>query len=68
MKKKKKHHPDHTGERKCKYQYECIDGNFTFYPLAYCKYHKGVLTKRLMKTHQCKERECKRLQEDVTFE
>jgi len=68
MTRKKKHHPNHKGQRRCKFEYECIDGNFTFYPVAVCHWHKGVLTRGLMKTHRCKERKCPRLQEGVTFE
>lgn len=48
--------------------YLCIDGNWTWYPCAYCYYHKGVLTKKLMKTHKCKERQCKRLNEEMKFD
>ena len=67
-KRKKKCHPNHTGLKRCKFDYECIDGNMTFYPVAYCEYHKGVLTRGLMKTHKCKERECHRLKEGMDFE
>jgi len=66
--KKKKYHPNHKGQKKCLFQYRCIDGNWTNYPVAICHFHNGVLTKALMKTHQCRERKCKRLQEGVVFE
>lgn len=55
------------GERK-KFQYKCIDGNWSYYPVAYCKYHKGVLTERLLNTHRCRERQCGRLDETQDFE
>ena len=54
-KKKKKYHPNHKGQTRCKYQYECIDGNLTFYPVALCKYHQGVLTQGLMKNDETTE-------------
>jgi hypothetical protein len=66
--KRKKRKWKHTGEKKCKYLYECIDGNMTYYPVAYCQYHDGVLTKGLMHTHRCHERHCKRLQEGDDYE
>lgn len=50
------------------YTYECIDGNFTFYPVAYCHRYGGVLTLGLMDTHRCRERQCFRLEEDIHFE
>ena len=46
--KKRKDH--HLGEKRCKYMYECIDGNWTYYPIAYCDHYKGVLTRGLMHT------------------
>ena len=39
------------GIPKTKNLYFCIDGNFTYYPLAYCTYHHGVVTQGLMDTH-----------------
>lgn len=39
-----------------------IDGNWTKHPVAFCKYHKGVLTAKLMKVHNCKRKKCKRLE------
>ena len=49
--KKKRHKWKHTGEHRTKYLYETIDGNLTYYPLAWCSHYKGVLTKGLMHTH-----------------
>ena len=51
-----------------RWEYKCIDGNWTWHPVAYCKYKKGVLTEGLIKTHHCRERKCPRLQEDIDFE
>lgn len=42
------------------HEYELIDGNYSFYPVAECKYHKAYLTQGLIDTHNCIERECKR--------
>jgi hypothetical protein len=66
--KKKKHHSHHLGEKRCEFQYKCIDGNWTWFPAAYCEYYDGVLTVGLMKTHRCRKRKCPRLQEGVDFE
>lgn len=38
--------------------YDMIDGNKTHYPYAYCKYHKGWMTKSLVVIHKCEERKC----------
>lgn len=38
--------------------YEMIDGNFTHYPVGWCAYHKGYLTKNCLETHRCLERKC----------
>jgi hypothetical protein len=65
--KKKKRKDHHTGEKRTKFQYQCIDGNWTYYPLAYCEYYDGVLTRGLMHTHRCRNRNCRRLH-DETFE
>ncbi|NCE98415.1 hypothetical protein [Emergencia sp. 1XD21-10] len=65
--KKKRKTPIPKGKRR-KYQYRCIDGNWTYYPSAYCKYHQGVLTAGLMATHRCKQRNCRRLDETQKFE
>lgn len=50
------------------WEYKCIDGNWTKRPVAYCTYKKGVLTEGLMKTHRCRERQCKRLRDNIDFE
>ena len=39
-------------------QVELIDGNFSFYPAAYCKHHGGYLTLGLIETHRCRYRKC----------
>lgn len=51
-----------------RWEYKCIDGNWTWHPEAYCKRKHGVLTEGLMKTHHCKERECPMLDETVVFD
>ncbi|MEY8366282.1 hypothetical protein AALA22_11645 [Anaerovoracaceae bacterium 41-7] len=67
MKKKKRRYRT-SHDRRTEYMYKCIDENWTFYPVAYCKYHQGVLTAGLMATHRCKQRNCRRLDEGVDFE
>ena len=55
-------------KKKCstvEYEYRCIDGNWTIKPVAWCRAKKGYLTRRIMKTHRCKERECMHLDETV---
>ena len=47
------------------YQYKLIDGNWAYNPVAYCKYRRGGLTEKLMKTHKCKERNCPKLEENI---
>lgn len=37
-----------------------IDGNFSFYPDAYCKWHGAFLTQGLIDTHRCLKRKCPR--------
>ena len=55
-------------QKMTKYEYKCIDGNWTKHPVAFCVRKKGVLTKGLMKTHKCEERNCPRLRRGVEFE
>lgn len=35
-----------------------IDGNFSFYPVAYCLHHKAFMTHGLVQTHRCEQRKC----------
>ena len=35
-----------------------IDGNFSYYPVAYCTSKKAFLTVGLADTHRCKIRQC----------
>lgn len=37
---------------------QLIDGNWGFYPVAYCKRYKGHLTIGQMEVHNCTAREC----------
>lgn len=38
-----------------------IDGNYSFYPVAFCSQYKAYLTCGLADTHRCQERECPKL-------
>lgn len=67
MNRKKKKLCIPKGER-MEWQYKCIDGNWSYYPVAYCKYYDGVLTEGLIHTHRCREKECNRLDETQEFE
>lgn len=68
MKKKRKGRNRHTGVPKTKNEYEMIDGDWMSSPVAFCWYHKGALTRNMMHTHQCCEKECKRLDKNYKFE
>ena len=54
--------------RRTEYEYRCIDGNWTVFPVAYCTYYHGALTQKMMKVHGCKKRNCQRMKKDVEFE
>lgn len=47
---------------KQKLMVQLYDGNFTYYPVAYCKKHKAYLTQGLIDTHKCQQRECQGLE------
>lgn len=66
--KKRKKRPKAPRGKRTEWLYRCIDGNWTYYPAAYCKYHQGVLTEGLLQTHRCRQRQCKRLDEGTEFE
>lgn len=38
--------------------YEMIDGNFTYYPYAYCTNYQGFLTIMMETTHSCEGKNC----------
>lgn len=42
--------------------YKSIDKNMIKDPVAYCKTHKGFLSKKQMKVHQCVTKGCTGLQ------
>lgn len=42
-----------------------IDGNFSFFPVAYCEHYHAFLTVGLMEVHRCAERQCGRLDKGV---
>lgn len=44
--------------KKQEYKYETIDGNLTYYPIAYCKHHGAWLTQGIADTHRCLQRKC----------
>lgn len=35
-----------------------IDGNLSYYPIAYCAIHGAYLTEGLVDTHRCVKRKC----------
>lgn len=37
-----------------------IDGNYSFYPVAFCKYHGAYMTQGLCDIHRCEKRKCPR--------
>lgn len=43
---------------KQKEEYLLIDGNWSYYPIAYCAYHKAYMTQGLVETHRCANRKC----------
>jgi hypothetical protein len=43
--------------------YKSIDHNYVKHPIAYCKAHKGYLTRKQMKVHRCVARHCIALRE-----
>jgi hypothetical protein len=45
-----------------------IDGNYSFYPDAFCKYHGAYLTQGLIDTHRCLHRQCPRFRKVVEDE
>ena len=68
MKRKRKGRYRQTGVPKTKNEYEMIDGNWTKHPVAFCSYYGGALTRNMMHTHRCCEKECKRLDKNYKFE
>lgn len=52
-----KNHPPRQAEK-----VQLYDGNWTFYPAAYCKIHGAYLTQGLIDTHKCQQRECQGLE------
>lgn len=42
--------------------YLLIDGNYSFYPYAFCKRKGAYLTMGLANTHKCVERECEQFE------
>lgn len=48
-----KHLPKKQDEK-----FQLYDGNFSYYPFAYCKRYGAYLSKGLADTHKCIERNC----------
>ena len=44
--------------KKLKEKVLLIDGNYSYYPVAYCNIHGGYLTQGLAETHRCEKRKC----------
>lgn len=42
-----------------------IDGNLSYYPIAYCAVHGGYLTVGLADTHRCVKRKCNGYRTDL---
>lgn len=43
--------------------YKCIDGNYSYYTVAYCNRKCAYLTNGLIHTHRCIERKCEQYAE-----
>ena len=55
---RKRHRQNNKGVHKQEELYELIDKNLTYYPYAYCRWHKGWLTKNMVVLHKCREKHC----------
>lgn len=44
------------------YKVQLYDGNWSYYPNAYCRTHGAYLTQGLIDTHKCQQRECQGLE------
>ena len=55
---RKRHKVNNRGVKKQDNLYELIDLNMTYYPYAYCIWHKGYLTKNMVILHKCREKHC----------
>ena len=49
-------------------KHELIDGNYSFYPVAYCKCHSAFLTQGLIDTHRCEKRRCSGFRKGIDHE
>lgn len=45
------------------YMFQLIDGNFSKYPIGYCKFRKSWLTVGLVEVHKCEN--CKQYEDGV---
>jgi hypothetical protein len=55
---RKRHRRNNHGIKRQDSLYELIDGNMSYFPYAYCRYHKGYLTKNMVILHKCGEKRC----------
>lgn len=37
---------------------QLIDGNMSYYPVAFCKFYGGYMTEGLVNCHRCRRRNC----------
>lgn len=55
----------HKGMIRSPDEVELIDGNWSYYPYAFCTRKGAYLTKGLAATHRCQERKCNRFERVV---
>lgn len=39
-------------------KFQLIDGNMSYYPVAFCKYYEGYMTQGMVNCHRCHKRHC----------
>ena len=49
-------------------EYLLIDGNWSHYPVAYCKRKDAYITQGLINTHRCDKRKCEQLEKVVFYD
>lgn len=60
--KKRRHERLKNRPERLEEEYLLLDGNYSHYPVAYCRRKKAYLTQGLTDTHRCFERECMHLE------
>lgn len=53
---------------KLKEKVQLVDGNWSFYAVAFCACHNGYLTQGLIDTHRCDKRNCQGFKKVVEHE